>query len=149
MLAVLTVGPAAGRANAQEGFGLHGGATIDPDHGFFGMYYISRPLAGTLRIHPGADVGFGDDSLLAALHVDLAQWFEINPRWHLYFGAGPTVNIYRLDLRPSGDNDMLTDVDGGFETMVGFVRDRRWQLEMRVGANGSPDLRFTVGYTFE
>src|SRR5262245_27927533 len=86
------------RAEAQRGFGLHGGATIDPDQGFVGMHFISNPLSGNFRVHPGADVGFGDSITLASFHIDFAQWFDLNPRWNLYFGGGPAVHVYRFDL---------------------------------------------------
>jgi hypothetical protein len=135
-----------GTASAQGGFGLHGGATIDPDQGFLGMHYITNPLTGDLRVHPGADVGFGDDLTLASLHVDFVQWFELNPRWHLYFGGGPAVNIYRFE---TGRDDTATEVEGGFDTLVGFAHETGWTLEMRVGSSGSPDLRFAVGFTFK
>jgi hypothetical protein len=137
------------RANAQDGFGMHGGATVDPDQGFFGMHYI-KSVSGDLRIHPGADVGFGDGLTLATFHVDLAQWFDISPRWHLFFGGGPAVNVYRFDLGNGSDSDdSSTDVEGGFESMVGFAHESGVSFELRVGSNGSPDLRFSVGYTFK
>jgi hypothetical protein len=148
VLGLLLAGGLAHRADAQEGFGLHGGASIDPDQGFFGMHYISRPLTGDLRVHPGADVGFGDGVTLAAVHIDFAQWFEINPRWGLYFGGGPAVNIYRFDLAPLGREDSEIEVEGGFDTLVGFAHESGWLIEMRVGSSGSPDLRFSVGYSF-
>jgi hypothetical protein len=135
-------------AAAQGGFGLHGGATIDPDQGYFGMHYISRPLAGDLRLQPGADLGFGNDVILSAIHIDFAQWFELNPRWQLYFGGGPAISIYRFDFQGSGGDESETEVEGGFDTMVGFAHDSGLTFELRVGANGSPDLRFGVGYTF-
>jgi hypothetical protein len=142
-----TVG--AGPARAQNGFGLHGGATIDPDQGFFGMHFISNPLAGDLRVQPGADLGFGNDVILSAIHIDFAQWFEINPRWQLYFGGGPAVNIYRFDLEALGvGRGSETEVEGGFDSIVGFANDRGFTFELRVGASGSPNLRFGVGFTF-
>jgi hypothetical protein len=137
-------------AHAQGGFGLRGGATLDPDQGFLGMHFVTGPLAGSLRMQPGADVGFGDDVVLAALHIDLAQWIELNPRWHLYFGGGPAVNIYRFETTVrGGDGESFTEVEGGFDTLVGFAHDTGWMFEMRVGSSGSPDLRFAVGFTFK
>jgi hypothetical protein len=113
------------------------------------MHYVSRPLTGDLRVHPGADVGFGDDVTLTAIHIDFAQWFEISQRWGLYFGGGPAVNIYRFDFGgPEGDDDSATEVEGGFDTLVGFAHESGWLFEMRVGSSGSPDLRFSVGYSF-
>jgi hypothetical protein len=145
LMAMLVFTP---RANAQDGFGLHGGGTIDPDQGFFGMHYVTRPLSGDLRVTPTADVGFGNSVVLAAFHIDFAQWFDINPRWNLYFGGGPVVNVYRFDLGGLGGGNEETDIEGGFDTVVGFAHEHGMTFEMRVGANGSPDLRFAIGYTF-
>ena len=39
--------------------------------------------------------------------------------------------------------------EGGFDTVVGFALSNGALFEMRVGANGSPDLRFGVGFTFK
>jgi hypothetical protein len=141
----------AGSASAQGGFGLHGGGTIDPDQGYFGMHFISGPLTGDLRLQPSADLGFGDDLILSALHVDFAQWLEVNPRWHLYFGGGPSVNIFRFDVPDAGGgggDDSFTEVEGGFDAIVGFAHDSGLTVEMRVGSSGAPDLRFGVGLTF-
>jgi hypothetical protein len=140
----LTTRPAA----AQSGFGFHGGGTLDPDQGFFGMHVVTSPLTGQLRVYPGADVGFGDGVTLVAFHVDFTQWFQLNPRWHLYFGGGPAVNVYRFDANGQFEDDTFTEVEGGFDSLVGFAHDSGLMLEMRVGANGSPDLRFTLGFTF-
>jgi hypothetical protein len=135
-------------ARAQEGFGFQGGATIDPDQGYFGMHVFTRPLGGNLRLHPAGDVGFGDNVVLASLHVDFAQWFDIGRTWRIYFGGGPAVNIYRFDVQGHGGEDSTTDVEGGFDTIVGFATRSGFLFEMRVGASGSPNLRFGVGYTF-
>ena len=43
-----------------------------------GMQFITRPIGGNLRVHPGADVGFGDNATLASLHIDFAQWFQMS-----------------------------------------------------------------------
>lgn len=69
--------------------------------------------------------------------------------WQLYFGGGPAVNVYRFDLFPGANGDSHTELEGGFDTMVGFAHDSGLMLELRVGASGSPDLRFGVGYTFK
>ena len=124
---------------------MHGGASIDPDQGFVGIHYFAR-LADRLKIHPAADVGFGDDVTLIAIHIDFAQWFELgrSKRWSLYFGGGPAVNIYRFEL---GD-DTEFDTEGGFDFVVGFAKRSGPMFEMRVGSSGSPDLRFAVGFTF-
>jgi len=127
---------------------FRGGATVDPDQGFFGMSYVTAPLSGELRLQPGADLGFGNDVILSTIHIDFAQWFTLNPKWQLYFGGGPAVNIYRFDFANSRGADSTTDVQGGFDTLVGFAHDSGATFEIRIGSNGSPNLRFAVGYGF-
>lgn len=137
-------------SSAQGGVGFHGGGTIDPDQGFFGMHYISNPLSGNLRLQPGADLGFGNDVILSVIHVDFAQWITLNQRWQLYFGGGPAINIYRFDTAGArgGSGDSTTDIQGGFDTIVGFAHESGTTFEMRIGSNGSPNIRFGIGYTF-
>lgn len=137
-------------AFAQEGVGFHGGATVDPDQGFFGMHFVTRPLSGDLRLKPGVDLGFGDGFTLATVRFDFANWFELNPRWKLYFGGGPAINIYRLEPVDLGGRSTEAELDlqGGFDTVVGFAHESRTSFEIRIGSNGSPTLRFAVGYTF-
>jgi hypothetical protein len=132
-------------AAAQNGFGFQGGATIDPDQGFFGLHFFV-PLTPQLKVQPAADVGFGNDLTLVSLHADFAQWFELGKgTWSLYFGGGPAVNLYRFDV---GHDDSEIDAEGGFDFVVGFSSKAGPMLEMRVGSSGSPDLRFAFGYTF-
>jgi len=142
---------AAAPAFAQEGFGFHGGGTIDPDQAFFGMHFVSKPLGGGPRLYPGADVGFGNDLTLVAFHLDFAPWIELNPSWFLYVGGGPSVNIYRYDsLSGQGPGDHTsTDVKGGFDALVGFAHRSGLMLEMRVGSSYNPNLRFAAGFTFK
>lgn len=142
-LAVLAV--AGGRAEAQQGFGFRGGGTIDPDQGFFGMHYFSQKIGGGPRAHLGADAGFGDGATLAAFHVDFAGWFELNPRWQLYLGGGPTVNVYRFDV--GGPEDSETWTRAGLESIVGIAHESGFLAELRVGTGDSPNLRLVVGYT--
>lgn len=139
-----------GVALAQDGFGIHGGATVDPDQGFVGAHFITEINEG-FRLHVGGDVGFGDDVTVSALRIDFAQWFELGSgKWSVYFGGGTAVNFYRFDeprLDEDGELDDL-EIEGGFDAIVGFASQKGPLFELRVGSNGSPDLRFLVGFTF-
>ncbi|MGE3840604.1 MAG: hypothetical protein AB7I50_03380 [Vicinamibacterales bacterium] len=148
LVCAVAVGLASVRPASAQSVVFRGGATVDPDQGFFGMSYVTAPLSGELRLQPGADLGFGNDVILSAIHIDFAQWFTLNPRWQLYFGGGPAVNIYRFDVGDSRGGESTTDVQGGFDTLVGFAHESGATFEIRIGSNGSPNLRFAVGYGF-
>ena len=55
--------------------------------------------------------------------------------------AGPTINWYDFD---NGDSD----TEGGFNFIVGAKQSGRLFFELKIGVEGSPDLKFGVGYTF-
>jgi hypothetical protein len=145
--AVVLASCAPALARAQDGVGFHGGATVDPEQGFFGLHYFA-PLSSQLKVHPAADVGFGSDLTLVSLRADFAQWFELGRTgtWSLYFGGGPAINLYRFDTGAGDDAEL--EAEGGFDFVAGFSSKRGPMLEVRVGSSGSPDLRFAVGYTF-
>jgi hypothetical protein len=56
-------------------------------------------------------------------------------------GGGPSVNFYNADN--GGSN-----TEGGFNFIIGAKQNRGLFFEMKVGVEGSPDLKFGVGYTF-
>ena len=41
-----------------------------------------------------------------------------------------------------------SDTEGGFNFIVGAKQSGRLFFELKVGVEGSPDLKFGVGYTF-
>jgi hypothetical protein len=67
--------------------------------------------------------------------------------WALYFGAGPAANLYSFDDDRFGRDD--SDLAGGFNILVGAQHTRGLMVELKVGAIDSPNLKFTVGYTFK
>jgi hypothetical protein len=127
-------------ANAQQ-VGVRGGVSVDPDQAFFGVHYETRPLIEHLTFRPNLELGVGDDITLVALNFEFAYWIPIQrTAWQLYLGAGPAVNIY------SFDDD--TEVEGGFNILLGVQHRRGLFTELKVGTMDSPDLKFTIGYVF-
>jgi hypothetical protein len=138
----------AGPAGAQDGFGFRGGATVDPNQVFFGVHYIV-PLTTHFKIHPAAEVGFGDDLTVASIRADFAQWFDVGRPggWNLFVGYGPTINVRRYEVFP-GSGVYERDLQVGADFAIGMAHDRGPLLQVNIGTSGSPALRFAVGYTF-
>jgi len=143
VFSVLSAGPAA----AQPSVGLRGGASVDPDQAFFGVHVETRPLIEHLTFRPNLELGVGDDLTLVALNFEFAYWIPLErTQWRLYLGGGPAINIYSFDEGPGRAGD--TDVEGGFNILLGLQHRRGLFGELKVGAMDSPDLKFTIGYVF-
>jgi hypothetical protein len=134
----------AGTASAQVG--IRGGISVDPDQGYFGVHYETRPLIDRLYFRPNAELGVGDDLLHVGLNMEFIYKF---PRrradWNLYAGGGPALNFYRFDS-PNGNDD--TDTEGGLNLIVGVEQSRGLMFEVKFGVFDSPDFKFGVGWTF-
>jgi hypothetical protein len=135
-------------ADAQWSAGVRAGVSADPDQFFFGGHVESRPLMPRLTFRPNAEIGVGDDVTTVALNVEFAYWVTTDEPWSVYFGGGPSVNIYSFDDddRPGRDDD--GDVGGGFNILVGAQHREGLFTELKVGMIDSPNLKFTVGYVF-
>lgn len=133
---------AAPPARAQVSPGVQAGISLDPDQFYFGGHIETTPLIDRLRFRPSVDIGLGDDLTLVAGNFDFTYTFPSSSNgWNLYVGAGPTINWYDSD---NGDSD----TEGGFNFIVGAKQNSRLFFEFKVGMEGSPDLKFGVGYTF-
>jgi len=129
-------------AHAQVSPGVQAGISLDPDQFYFGGHIETTPLVDRLRFRPSVDIGLGDDLTLVAGNFDFTYTFPSSSNgWNLYVGAGPTINWYDSD---NGDSD----TEGGFNFIVGAKQRSRLFFEFKVGMEGSPDLKFGVGYTF-
>ncbi len=139
-LAVATV------AGAQT-LGVRAGVSSDPDQFVFGGHYETRPLVDRLTFKPNAEIGLGDDITTVSLNFEFVYSIPIEDQpLAVYFGGGPAMNIYSFDVgRGVGDD---TDVQGGFNILVGLQHDGGLFGEFKVGAVDSPDFKFTVGYVF-
>jgi hypothetical protein len=130
---------------AQDaGFGLRAGASIDPDQFHFGVHYFTDPLIHKLTFRPNLEIGVGSDITTVAINLEFAYSIPIPKRdFSAYIGVGPALNFYKF-----GDPRNDTDTDGGFNILVGMEHQAGLFGEVKVGAIGSPDLKFTIGYTF-
>ena len=128
-------------ANAQT-FGVRAGASADPDQFFFGGHYETKPLMKNLTFRPNIEVGVGDDVTLVAFNIEFAYWIDLNNKpWKVYLGGGPAANLY--------DQNDETDLQGGFNLMVGAQHRGGLFVEFKVGLIDSPDVKFAVGYVFK
>jgi hypothetical protein len=134
--------------HAQDGFGFRGGATVDPNQVFAGIHYVV-PLSGQFKIHPAAEVGFGDDLTLVSLRADFAQWFDVGRAggWSFFFGSGPTINVRRFEIFP-GSGNYERDLQVGADFALGMAHDAGPLFQVNIGTSGSPVLRVAAGYTF-
>jgi hypothetical protein len=138
LAAVAGVAPAA----AQD-FGVRGGASLDPDGVYVGGHVETAPLVDRLHFRPNLEIGLGDITV-ASINFEFVYKFPRQTDWGLYLGGGPAVNFYNR-TRPRGSN---TSTDAGLNFMVGVERRTGLFFEFKVGAFGSPDAKFGIGYTF-
>lgn len=132
---------------AQEGFGVRGGVSVDPDQFYFGAHVGLGPLVERLWFRPNVEIGIGDHRTLVAFNGEFTYWFPL-PRseWQVYVGAGPALNLIRFESPRSGRDD--TDAEGGFNVLLGLAHRQGFFAEFKVGALHSPEVKFGVGYTF-
>ena len=121
--------------------GAQAGISLDPDQFYFGGHLETTPLVDRLRFRPSVDIGIGDGGTLVAGNFDFTYTFPGVRPWNLYVGAGPSINWYNADNGGS-------DSEGGFNFIIGAKSRERLFFELKVGMEGSPDLKFGVGYTF-
>jgi hypothetical protein len=125
---------------AAQGPGVRGGVSVDPDQGFIGGHYETGPIVDRVHFKPNIEIGFGDDLTLIALNFEGIYKFRSQGEWHVYAGGGPALNIF------SFDED--TDTEAGFNFLGGLETNRGLMFEVKLGVGDSPDVKFTVGYTF-
>ena len=128
-------------AHAQDGFGVRGGVSADPDQFYVGAHYVTSPIASRVRFQPNLEVGVGDDVTTVAANFEFAYWARLNPQWQLYAGGGPALNVYDFEGRDG-------DTEPGMNLMVGFRHRQGLFFEFKVGLIDSPEVKFGVGYTF-
>ena len=146
--AILAVGLWATPALAQgRQWGVRGGVSADPDQFFVGGHYETKPLVDKLTFKPNIEIGFDDNSVLAALNFEFAYTIPVrNKPFSVYFGGGPSVNIFNHDDDGQGDGD---NVGPGFNFLLGLQLNQGLFFEVKLGVIDSPDFKFTVGYSFK
>ena len=140
-LVVFTGAMAATPAQAQSiAPGAQGGVSLDPDQFYFGGHVETSPLIDRLRFRPSVDIGIGDGTTVAG-NFEFTYTFPTSQPWSLYVGGGPAINWYNPD---NGESD----AQAGFNFLGGAKHDNGLFFEMKIGVEGSPELKFGVGYTF-
>ena len=131
----------------QGGAGFRAGASVDPDQFYFGGHLEVGPVVEQLWFRPNVEVGIGNDRTLVGINGELTYWFPLARRaWDLYVGGGPAVNVIRFDEDRVRGGD--TEVEGGFNILLGFAHHGGFFGELKVGALNSPEVKLGVGYTF-
>jgi hypothetical protein len=130
-------------ASAQGmGLGVRAGASVDPDQFYFGGHVETPAIVNRLHLRPNLEIGFGDDATLIAVNIEAIYKYPLRQSpWVVYGGGGPAINYYNFD-------DDGSDTRGGLNFVGGLEHDRGLFFEVKVGAWGSPDLKFGVGYNF-
>lgn len=140
-LVIFTGAMGATPAQAQQiAPGVQGGVSINPDQFYFGGHIETSPLIDRLRFRPSVDVGIGDGTTVAG-NFEFTYTFPNSRPWNLYVGGGPAINWY--DRNNGG-----SDAEAGFNFLVGAKNRAGLFFEAKVGVEGSPELKFGVGYTF-
>jgi hypothetical protein len=120
--------------------GVQAGVSLDPDQFFFGGHLETSPLIDRLRFRPSVDIGIGDGTTVAG-NFEFTYTFPSSQPWRLYAGGGPAINWYNPDNGGS-------DAQAGFNFLGGAKHNNGLFFEMKIGVDGSPELKFGVGYTF-
>ena len=82
---------------------------------------------------------------LVALNFEFAYSIPLRRQpCRVYLGGGPAANIYSFDDRHGGG----TDVEPGFNILIGVQHTKGLFAEFKIGTIDSPDIKFTVGYVF-
>jgi hypothetical protein len=131
----------ASTASAQ-GLGVRGGVTMNPDQVHFGGHYESPALIDHLHFKPNIEVGLGDDATLVAANFEFVYKFGEYGDWGFYAGGGPAINFYSFD---EIDED---ETEGGANFLIGAESRQGLFFEIKLGVEGSPDFKFSVGWSF-
>ena len=132
------------RAQAQSSIGFTGGASVDPEQVYAGVFWQSPDIGGRFRIRPGIDGGFGNGLRLGTINVDFVYLFDLGQSsWKFVTGGGPAIVITRF----SDDVfDFGTEVNAGGSYLFGFAHDNGFFTDIRVGGGNVPALKFGVGW---
>ncbi|MEZ5284285.1 MAG: hypothetical protein R2712_05630 [Vicinamibacterales bacterium] len=132
-------------AHAQSSIGFSGGASVDPEQVYAGVFWQSADIAGRFRLRPGIEGGFGSGLRLATINVDFVYLFPLgNTPWKFLTGGGPSVVLTKL----SDDRfDLGTDVGAGGSYLIGFAHDNGFFTDIRIGGGNVPGLKFGAGWS--
>lgn len=142
---VLVSSPAAAqpqiRQQPQSSVGFHGGASIDPEQGYVGVFWESPPIGSRFSLRPGIDGGFGSDLRVATINIDFIARFPIGTSgWSFVQGGGPVIAITKI---PAID---ASETSAGGSYIIGFSHDQGFFGEFRIGGGNTPGLKIGAGY---
>ena len=121
--------------------GFVGGASIDPEQVYVGVFWQTPPIANRFHFRPGIDGGFGNDLRVATINLDFIAKFPLGSSgWELIQGGGPVIAITKYDGF-SG-----TDTSGGGSYIFGFAHRSGFFGEFRIGGGNVPNLKMGAGY---
>lgn len=133
-------------ARAQD-LGIRAGVSADPGQFHFGAHLETEPLVDQLTFRPNIEAGVGDNRTVITFNFEFAYGIPLdNQPWRVYLGGGPALVIVDRDDDGPGRDDSNTG--GGLNIMVGLEHRDGLFFEFKVGALDSPDVKFTVGYSF-
>jgi hypothetical protein len=125
----------------QSLVGFQGGASIDPEQGFVGVFWQSPAIGHRLHIRPGIDGGFGDDLRVATINIDFIARFSLGSSgWDLIQGGGPVIALTKIDGFEG------TDVSAGGSYVIGFAHDSGFFSEFRIAGGNAPVLKMGAGW---
>ena len=124
--------------------GFVGGASIDPEQGFVGVFWRSPEIGGRFHLRPGIDGGFGSNLRLATINIDFIARFPLGSSgWDLVQGGGPAIVIAKFDALGGSD----TELGAGGTYIIGFAHDSGFLTEFRIGGGGNvPSLKMSAGF---
>jgi hypothetical protein len=125
--------------------GFVGGASIDPEQAFAGVFWETPEIGNRFHLRPGIDGGFGSDVSLATINVDFIAKFRLGSSgWKFIQGGGPAIVIAKFD---TANGERGTDVGAGGSYIIGFAHDSGFLGEFRIGAGGNvPSLKLAAGF---
>lgn len=144
LLALLLQAALPGRADAQSSIGFTGGLSVDPEQVYAGVFWQSPDIGGRFRIRTGLDGGFGDNLRLGLVNLDFIYGFPIgNGPWTFITGGGPAIVIVR---QQPDFFDLGTEISAGGSYLFGFMHDKGFFTDIRLGAGRTPALKLGVGW---
>ncbi|MHB8080053.1 MAG: hypothetical protein ACYDIE_12455 [Candidatus Krumholzibacteriia bacterium] len=141
-------------AAALPNFGARAGFTSGPDQIHLGAHAEVLELRPGLVFLPNLEVGLGDNQTVWALNaevawtIDRADWRD----WRPYVGGGLGLFIISYDQpdAPPGFDDRRSNA--GLSVLFGAAKMLRLGhkafVEVKLGLEDAPDVKFTTGLTF-
>ena len=128
--------------STQSQVGFQGGASIDPEQFFVGVFWQSPPLGGRFHVRPGVDGGFGNDLRIATINIDFIARFPLGGSgWSLIQGGGPAIVLTKFEGFEG------TDTSAGGSYIFGFAHDAGFFGEFRIGGGNVPALKMGAGWS--